>query len=80
MSGTIFIKYYMNPKNVNGQFGYNQVALFFTDETIFQQNNVAGILMLSVSNYCLRLSLKCDASVLAGEYKKIAFLSELFSS
>lgn len=26
MLGNIFIKYYLNPKNSNGQFGYNQAA------------------------------------------------------
>jgi hypothetical protein len=53
MIGTIFIEYLLNsnPIHWNGQFGCNQWPYFFRDQIKYKQNNVAGILISSVSNY-----------------------------
>jgi hypothetical protein len=49
MLDTISIEYYLKPENVNGQFGADQLASFLRDQIVFQQNNVSGKLIVSVT-------------------------------
>jgi hypothetical protein len=45
------VEHNVNAVNEKGQFEANQLALILRDQITFKQNNVSGILIVSVFNY-----------------------------